>query len=101
MRRTRPTAIAHHPPHGAGPDRALSAPIVVTSHPRQEEFKVEVSSVESSVTRREKLRKLKPEIAAQLAVRRREAQLRTLYERPVEELSPEEIARMKAAFFRS
>lgn len=50
---------------------------------------------------RKPVRRLRPEVAAQLATRRSSAQLEQLYERPVQELSPEEIARMKAAFFRS
>lgn len=46
------------------------------------------------------VRKLKPEVAARLAARRREAELRSLYETPVEQLSPSDLAKMKAAFFR-
>jgi hypothetical protein len=45
-------------------------------------------------------RRLKPEIAARWAAQRRETDLRALYQTPVEKLSPEEIARMKAAFLR-
>lgn len=47
-----------------------------------------------------KARRLKPEVARKWAARRKEQELRNLYERPVEQLSPEEMARMKAAFFR-
>ena len=43
-------------------------------------------------------RRLKPEVAARWAARRRDSDLRVLYQTPVENLSPEEIARMKAAF---
>lgn len=46
------------------------------------------------------IRKLKPEVAATLAARRRDAELRSLYETPVEQLSPNDLAKMKAAFFR-
>ena len=45
-------------------------------------------------------RRIKPEVLAQLTARKREQQLQQLYNRPVEELSPEEIALMRAAFFR-
>jgi hypothetical protein len=45
-------------------------------------------------------RRLKPEVAARLAARRRETELKRLYEQPVEELTPENIARMKAVFLR-
>ena len=45
-------------------------------------------------------RRLKPGVAAKLAAEMAGAEIRKLYERPVEELAPEEIARMRAAFFR-
>lgn len=45
-------------------------------------------------------RRLRPEVAAALLERRRQAQLNELYQKPVEELDPEELARMRAAFFR-
>lgn len=45
-------------------------------------------------------RRLKPEIAAKWAAQRRQTELQDLYETPVEKLSPDEIARMKAAFLR-
>jgi hypothetical protein len=46
-------------------------------------------------------RRLKPEVAARLAARRRAESLEGLYERPPQELSPEEIAQLKVAFFQS
>lgn len=45
-------------------------------------------------------RRLKPEVAARWAARRQPDDLQALYQTPVEKLSPEEIARMKAAFLR-
>lgn len=45
-------------------------------------------------------RRLKPEVAARWAAQRRESELKNLYQTPVEKLSPEDIARMKAAFLR-
>lgn len=45
-------------------------------------------------------RRLKPEVAAKLAAQRRQAELQALYQTPVEKLSPDDIARMKAAFLR-
>lgn len=47
---------------------------------------------------RRSTRRLKPEVAARWAARREQQDLQTLYQTPVERLSPEEIARMKAAF---
>ncbi|MDR0788560.1 MAG: hypothetical protein LBG44_11965 [Gemmatimonadota bacterium] len=44
-------------------------------------------------------RRLRPDAAALLA-RLRDEQLQELYVKPVESLEPDEIARMKAAFFR-
>lgn len=45
-------------------------------------------------------RRLKPEVAAKWAAQRRESEIQSLYQRPVDKLSPDEIARMKAAFLR-
>ena len=45
-------------------------------------------------------RQLKPEIAARLAQRNRARQVSELYEKSVDELSPDELSVMKAAFFR-
>jgi hypothetical protein len=45
-------------------------------------------------------RRLKPEVAAKWAAQRRESDIQNLYQTPVEKLSPDDIARMKAAFFR-
>ena len=56
------------------------------------------STVDASSSR--PARRLKPEVAARWAARRRESDLRVLYQTPIEKLSPEEIARMKAAFLR-
>jgi hypothetical protein len=51
------------------------------------------------VMARKTKRRLKPEVLAQQAAKRRNEELNKLYETPVEELSPEDIAKMKAAFF--
>lgn len=49
---------------------------------------------------RKPARRLKPEIAARIAAQRSESRIQQLYERPVDQLSPEELAMMRAAFFR-
>jgi hypothetical protein len=50
---------------------------------------------------KKRARRLRPEVAAAIIERQRAAQLDDLYSKPVDALEPEEIARMKAAFFRS
>ena len=50
--------------------------------------------------RKKRSRRLKPEAAAELAARRRQVQVQSLYERPVHELERDEIALMRAAFLR-
>lgn len=45
-------------------------------------------------------RRLKPEAAARLVARRSEAPLEDLYRKPVKDLSPREIAIMRAAFLK-
>lgn len=54
----------------------------------------------SETNHSKRTRKLKPEVAAKFAAFRTTERIKELYERPVEELSPEEIAQMRAAFFR-
>lgn len=54
----------------------------------------------SAEQRRRPTRKLKPEVAARLAAQRRQHELKDLYQTPIERLSPEDLARMKAAFLR-
>lgn len=44
-------------------------------------------------------RRLKPEIAARRLQQRRIQEIEQLYRRPVDELSPDELDRMKAVFF--
>lgn len=44
-------------------------------------------------------RRLKPEVAAKFASYGRDEKIKKLYDRPVDELSPEELAQMRAAFF--
>lgn len=51
-------------------------------------------------TPRKRVRRLKPEVAEKFAAYRTEQKIQELYERPVDELSPEELAKMRAAFFR-
>lgn len=46
-------------------------------------------------------RRLKPGVAAQLAARAARTQVKQLYSKPVQELTPEEIRQMKAVFFQS
>jgi hypothetical protein len=57
------------------------------------------SSAASTLTRKPS-RRLKPEVAARIQSRRREAPIQQLYQKPVDELSPDELAAMRAAFFR-
>lgn len=45
-------------------------------------------------------RRLRPEVAAALQARARQARLDALYEKPVQDLERDELAKMKAAFFR-
>ena len=45
-------------------------------------------------------RRLKPEVAARLVTRRAETPLEDLYQKPVKDLSPQELAVMRAAFFK-
>ncbi len=45
-------------------------------------------------------RRLKPEVAARLIVRRGAAPIEVLYRKPVEDLSPRELALMRAAFLK-
>lgn len=52
----------------------------------------------STTQGRRPTRRLKPEVAARLAAQRRQHDLKDLYQTPVEQLSPEDLARMKAAF---
>ena len=49
---------------------------------------------------RKSSRRLKPGVAEKLVAQAIGAEIAALYDRPIEELSPEEIARMRAAFFR-
>jgi hypothetical protein len=44
-------------------------------------------------------RRLRPEAVAMIIARTRQDKIEELYTKPVESLEPEEIARMKAAFF--
>lgn len=59
-----------------------------------------VQQHESAGASRRTTRRLRPEVAAQWAARRREQELKSLYQTPVEELSPDDIAKMRAAFLR-
>ena len=45
-------------------------------------------------------RRLRPEVAAAFAARNRELRLQEFYQKPVEQLEPEELAIMRAAFFK-
>ena len=48
-----------------------------------------------------RLRRLRPEVAAEMRARSEANRLRELYSRRVAELSPEEISILKAAFFKN
>lgn len=54
----------------------------------------------TEVKTKKRTRRLKPEYAAKFAAIRTTERVRELYDRPVEDLSPEELAKMRAAFFR-
>jgi hypothetical protein len=43
-------------------------------------------------------RRMRPEVVRQRAAQRRAQELQALFEAPVDELSPDDLARMKAAF---
>lgn len=64
-------------------------------------MKSENNTATSSLSDRRTKRRLKPEIASRLAARRRAAAIQSLYDRPAHELTPEEIAQLKSAFFNS
>lgn len=55
---------------------------------------------QSTTAARRTTRRLKPEVVQRLVQRRRTEELERLYETPVDQLAPEEIARMRAAFLR-
>jgi hypothetical protein len=59
----------------------------------------EPTSALTPIASRRTRRRLKPEIARRLAEQRRNTAIQALYERPAQELTPEEIARLKSAFF--
>lgn len=59
-----------------------------------------VSTSNENETEVKRSRRLKPGVAAKFIAAAEGEEIRELYSRPVEELSPEEIARMRAAFFR-
>ena len=48
-----------------------------------------------------RIRRLRPEIAAEMRARTQANRLRELYSREVAELSPDELSLMKAAFFQN
>lgn len=54
----------------------------------------------SVATANKRTRRLKPEVVARLRNRRDEVTIDCLYQKPVDELSPQEIAAMRAAFLR-
>jgi hypothetical protein len=60
----------------------------------------EATATIDTISSRRTRRRLKPEIARRLAEQRRTAAIKALYERPAQDLTPEEIAHLKSAFFR-
>jgi hypothetical protein len=46
-------------------------------------------------------RRLRPEVVAALAARKRQTELDELYQKPVQDLESDELARMRRAFFKS
>lgn len=68
-----------------------SIPIIKMAH---------VSTTTEDEVATKRARRLKPGVAAKFNAAAKGEEIRQLYSRPVEDLSPEEIARMRAAFFR-
>lgn len=62
---------------------------------------VSVTDPSSGPPRARRPRRLRPEVAAEVAARNRRAEMDVLYDKPVDELDPEELARMRRDFFRS
>jgi len=60
----------------------------------------EATTTIEAISSRRTRRRLKPEIARRLAEQKHNAAVKALYERPAQDLTPEEIARLKSAFFR-
>jgi hypothetical protein len=63
-----------------------------------------VSNATEQMPARKRVRRLKPEVVAARRAARGDGrelteELKKLYETPVEQLSPEDLAKMKAAFF--
>ena len=54
----------------------------------------------SEVPTKKTSRRLRPEVAAAFAARTRELRLQEFYQKPVDQLEPEELAIMRAAFFK-
>ncbi len=55
---------------------------------------------ESPVTQTRKTRRLRPEVAAAWKEMKKADQLKEYYQKPVEQLEPEELAAMRAAFLK-
>ena len=81
------------------PEPCNSTPAASDNRQSAEEHPVNptLSTTEIATPRK---RRLKPEVAAKMAAMKTAERLQSLYQRPVDDLSPEEIAQMRAAFFR-
>lgn len=71
-----------------------------TQFPPEQKVNLSKQPPEIAPEPHKRTRRLKPDAAERIA-RLRSERLNELYVKPVESLEPEEIARMKAAFFRS
>jgi hypothetical protein len=80
-----------------GPEPALAR---VTSLKKGRKTKMAAQLPRSAAPSPRPSRRVKPEVAAKWAAQRRESEIENLYQTPVEKLSPDDLARMKAAFFR-
>jgi hypothetical protein len=69
-------------------------------HPPEESPIVSATDPPGAPAPLRRTRKLRPEVASEMARRNRQTQLDTLYDKPVQELDPDDIARMRRAFFR-
>jgi hypothetical protein len=66
---------------------------------KMENLALSISDTDSVSSIKKPSRRLRPEVAAAFAARRRETQLEEFYRKPVDQLEPEELAIMRAAFF--
>jgi hypothetical protein len=94
--RARPKSTA---PDRYGPNHAIGLPVSDGILHYMSKLPMSLSNAPAQNGMRKRIRRLKPEIAARLAAQQQEDEIQKLYNTPVEQLSPEDLAKMKAAFF--